>query len=136
MHFLQEHGYKCYPVNPAEAGKQIHGEKVYASLKDLPSVPDMVDVFRNSEDALGVTEEAIAIGAKNVWLQLGVINEAAADKAKAANVFFVQNELVVFPEGSRCLAWQILTDLFRNNSHYYHSCPKIAFRQYGITGRL
>jgi predicted CoA-binding protein len=94
MHFLQEAGYTCWPVNPAEAGKKIHGETVVASLKDLPAVPDMVDVFRNSDDALGVTEEAIAIGAKNVWLQLGVINEKAAEKAKEAGVFFIQNEWV------------------------------------------
>ncbi|KAI9022486.1 CoA-binding domain-containing protein [Hyaloraphidium curvatum] len=91
FHFLQGQGYDVYPVNPAEAGKEIHGTKVYATLKELPVVPDMVDVFRNSADALVVTEEAIAVGSKKVWLQLGVQNEQAAAKAKENGVFFVQN---------------------------------------------
>lgn len=95
MAFLQEKGYRVIPVNPGLAGKQIHGETVYGTLADIPQQQtgpiDMVDVFRNSEAALGVTEQAIAIGAKTVWMQLGVINDEAAGKGRSAGLNVVMN---------------------------------------------
>lgn len=95
MAFLQRAGYRVIPVNPGLAGKQIHGETVYASLSDIPQdltgPIDMVDVFRNSEAALAATREAVAIGAKTVWMQLGVINEQAAQEARAAGLQVVMD---------------------------------------------
>src|SRR5260221_5153992 len=95
MAFLQEAGYRVIPIKPGLAGKRIHGEVVYGQLADIPQQEtgaiDMVDVFRNSEAALGVTEQAIAIGAKTVWMQLGVINETAAATARAAGLQVVMN---------------------------------------------
>ena len=89
--YLREKGYRIIPVNPKLAGQTILGETVYASLKDLPEPPDMVDVFRNAKAAAGVTEEAIAAGAKVVWMQLGVRNDEAAAKAEAAGLTVVMN---------------------------------------------
>ena len=86
MHFLQEKGFRCIPVSPRLAGKELLGELVYAKLEDIPEKVDMVDMFINSEAAGPLTDEAIAIGAKAVWMQLGVINEAAAERARSVGV--------------------------------------------------
>ena len=91
LKFLLDRGYHVIPVNPGQAGHQIHGQTVVAQLSDINEPVDMVDIFRNSDDAAGVIDEAIAIGAKSVWMQLGVINVPAADKAVDAGLVAVMN---------------------------------------------
>ena len=88
MKYLQDKGFRVIPVNPQFAGQEILGERAYASLADVPERVDMVDIFRNSAAAGGVADEAIALkdklGARVIWMQLGVINEDAAKRAEAA----------------------------------------------------
>lgn len=91
MKYLQHKGYRVIPVNPAAAGQTVLGEKVYASLKDIPDKIDMVDIFRNSAAAGPIVDDAIAIGAPIVWMQLGVRNDEAAAKAEAAGRRVVMN---------------------------------------------
>lgn len=91
MKYLQSKGYRVIPVNPAAAGQEILGEKVYASLKDIPDKVDMVDIFRNSDAAGPITDDAIAIGVPVVWMQLGVRNDEAAARAEAAGIDVVMN---------------------------------------------
>ncbi len=95
MKYLQGKGYRVIPVNPGRAGETILGENVYASLSEIPGRIPMVDIFRNSEAAGAITDEAIAQapekGIEVVWMQLGVRNDAAAARAEAAGLTVVMN---------------------------------------------
>ena len=91
MKYLQNKGYRVIPVNPGIAGQTLLGENVYANLRDIPQPVDMVDMFRAAREAPAVVEDAIAIGAKVVWMQLGIRNDAAAAKAEAAGIEVVMN---------------------------------------------
>lgn len=89
--YMQKKGYRVIPVNPRYAGEVILGETVVAALADLPEPPDMVQVFRKAEEAPGVADEAIAAGAKVLWLQLGIRSDEAAGRAEAAGLAVVQD---------------------------------------------
>ena len=91
LRVLYETGYDMVPVNPREAGNEIRGLPVYESLAAIDRPVDMVQVFRTSEAALGVTEEAIQVGAKVIWMQIGVRDDAAAALAEAAGLKVVMN---------------------------------------------
>ena len=90
--YMQEHGFKIIPVNPKYT--EILGEKCYPDLKSIPEKIDMVDVFRKSADCAPIAKEAVAIGAKTLWLQIGVENDEAKAIAESGGVEFVQNRCV------------------------------------------
>ncbi len=91
MKYLQGKGYRVIPVNPAAAGQELLGETVRASLRDIDVPVDMVDVFRASEHVGPIAEDAVAIGAKTLWMQLGVRNDEAAARAEAAGLDVVMD---------------------------------------------
>ena len=95
--YMQTQGWRIVPINPAAQVTQILGETVYPNLIEAAKhvTIDLVDVFRNSEDVRPVADEAITIGAKALWLQLGIVNEAAADKARSAGLQVVQNKCLL-----------------------------------------
>jgi predicted CoA-binding protein len=90
--YMQEHGYRVIPVNPAY--QEVLGEPCYASVRDIPEPIDIVDCFRKSEEIPAIADDAIAIGAKVLWMQLGVINPEAADKARKAGLEVVMDRCV------------------------------------------
>jgi len=91
MRFLQRHGYRAIPVNPFAAGGDILEERVYGRLAEIEEPVDMVDIFRRSAAAGAAVDEAIAIGAKAIWMQLGVRDDAAAARAAAAGLKVVMD---------------------------------------------
>jgi predicted CoA-binding protein len=95
--YMQEHGYRVIPVNPKYP--EILGQKCYPSLRDIRQPVDMVDVFRKPADVMPIAEDAIAIGAKVLWQQLGVRNEEAAAKARAAGLETVMDRCVKIEHG-------------------------------------
>ena len=95
--YMQEHGYRVIPVNPKYA--QILGEKCYPSLREIHQPVDIVDVFRKTADVMPIAEDAIKIGAKVLWQQLGVRNEEAAAKARAAGLLTVMDRCVKIEHG-------------------------------------
>jgi len=95
MKYLQGKGYQVHPINPGHAGKEIWGRMTYSSLADVPGPVDMLDIFRNSEAAGELVDEAIKLkdekGIKIIWMQLGVINDAAAKRAEDAGLLVVMD---------------------------------------------
>lgn len=91
MSFLQDHGYRVIPVNPMITGEHVHGEYVWRELGQIGEPIDIVDIFRRSSEVGPIVDQAIAIGAKAVWMQLGVIDEVAAARAEAAGLKVVMD---------------------------------------------
>ncbi len=96
--YMQEAGFTIIPVNPGQT--EILGETCYASLTDIPVKVDMVDIFRRPEDVVPIVDEAIAIGAKSVWMQQGIVNEESAQKAQDAGLSVVMDRCVKIDHGS------------------------------------
>ena len=105
MQTLLDHGYDVVPVNPGLAGQTIHGQTVVASLADVSPPADMIDVFRESAAVAGIVDQAIAHGARAIWLQLGVIDAESAARAEAAGLAVVMDR-----------------------------CPKIELRRLSVSG--
>lgn len=107
MKYLLRKGYHVIPVNPRAAGGEILGQKVYSSLSEIPEPVDVVDIFRRPDAVPGIVAEAIAIGAKVIWMQLGVRNEDAAETARNAGLLVVQDRCMKIEYGrlSGELAW-------------------------------
>ena len=95
--YLQEHGYRVIPVNPTYP--EILGEKSYKSVRDIPEKVDVVDCFRRSNEIPALADDAIAIGAKVLWMQLGVENGAARQKAEAAGLEVIENRCMKIEHG-------------------------------------
>ncbi len=95
--YMLEHGYRVIPVNPQY--QEVLGQKCYASLREIPETVDLVDVFRKTADVMPVAEDAIAIGARVLWQQLGVRNEAADARARAAGMESVMDRCVKIEHG-------------------------------------
>ncbi len=91
MRFLQEQGYRVIPVNPRITGEHVHGEYIWRELSQIGEPIDIVDIFMRSENVGPIVDDAIAIGAKAIWMQLGVIDDEAAAKAEAAGLKVVMD---------------------------------------------
>ena len=91
MKFLQDHGYRVFPVNPQITGEHVHGEFVWRELSQIGEPIDIVDIFRRPEAAGEAVDQAIFVGAKAVWMQIGVVNEEAAERAEAAGLKVVMD---------------------------------------------
>ena len=92
MKYMQNYGFKIYPVNPSAKGEKILGEEVYAKITDINKNVDIVDVFRPSEEVYGIAEDAVKIGAKVLWLQLDISNENAKKLVEENNMEYIENK--------------------------------------------
>ena len=92
MKYMQDYGYKVYPVNPSARGEKILGEEVYAKITDINKNVDIVDVFRPSSEAYGIAEDAVKIGAKVLWLQLGIRDENAKKLVEENKMKYIENK--------------------------------------------
>ena len=91
MTYMQKYGYKVYPVNPSAKGQKILGEEVYAKITDIKENVDIVDIFRPSKEVLGIAEDAVKIGAKVLWLQLGIRDENARELVEQNHIEYIEN---------------------------------------------
>ena len=92
MKYMQKYGFKVYPVNPRAAGQKILGEEVFATISDIKDQVDIVDVFRPSKEVYAIAEDAIKIGAKVLWLQLGIRDEKAKDLMEKNDINYIENK--------------------------------------------
>tara|TARA_Y100001968_G_C19092870_1_gene588599 strand:- start:110 stop:511 length:402 start_codon:yes stop_codon:yes gene_type:complete len=92
MKYLQEYGFKVYPVNPSIRGEEILGEKVFGSISEIDSTVEIINVFRPSNEAIEIANEAIKINAKVLWLQLDIKNEEAKRIVEANNILYIENK--------------------------------------------
>ena len=92
MKYMQDYGFKVYPVNPSAKGEKILGEEVYSSITEINKNVDIVDVFRPSSEAYGIAEEAVKIGAKVLWLQLGIRDENAKKLVEDNKIEYIENK--------------------------------------------
>lgn len=92
MKYMQDYGFKVYPVNPSAKGEKILGEEVYAKITDINKNVDIVDVFRPSKEVYGIAEDAVKIGAKVLWLQLGIRDENAKKLVEENKIEYIENK--------------------------------------------
>ena len=92
MKYMQKYGFKVYPVNPKAKGKKILGEEVFEKITDIKDQVDIVDVFRPSKEVLAIADDTIKIGAKVLWLQLGIKNDEAKQLVESKNIQYVENK--------------------------------------------
>ena len=92
MKYMQNYGFKVYPVNPSAKGEKILGEKVYAKITDIKEAVDIVDVFRPSKEAYEIAEDTLKIGAKVLWLQLGIRDEKAKELMEKNYIKYIENK--------------------------------------------
>ena len=131
MKYLQGKDYRVIPVNPGIAGQRLLGEEVYASLRDIPEPVDMVDVFRPAREAPAIVEDAIAIGAQVVWMQLGIRNDAAAAKAEEAGIEVIMNRCpkIEFGRLGGELSWSgVNSGIIRNRAPEAPRPPRLRER--------
>jgi|TARA_B100000530_G_scaffold56584_1_gene32233 predicted CoA-binding protein len=92
MKYMQDYGFKVYPINPSAKGEKILGEEVYAKITDINKNVDIVDVFRPSKEVYGIAEDAVKIGAKVLWLQLGIRDENAKKLVEENKIEYIENK--------------------------------------------
>ncbi|NNE24354.1 MAG: CoA-binding protein [Rhizobiales bacterium] len=130
LKYLIEKGYEVYPINPSMAGKSALGREFYASLADVPVAIDMVDVFRGGDAVQGIVDEALQLSPlpKVIWMQLGVRNDEAAQKAEAKGINVVMNRCPKMEYGKHSGEWQWIggnTGLISSKKQKLHSSGRV-----------